>query len=326
MEKLQGTPHSLPERLRRHAIAGIRSLLYSSGGLRRIARRRARGAVLMFHEIERKNSCQFYDLLGFLSRNFDIVPLEMLLNASLNGASRRFMRIALTFDDGLRNQRTVAYPLLADLQLPATFYVCPGLIGQTVTTWTWEMWCRIPWLTKAARRELFGASQDTLEVECAVNSMKNMALAKRTSLENEIRSRTSDFAFAEAERSRYELMDWKELSELDPALISIGSHSLTHPDLSQVKPQVLADELSKSRALLESRLGRPVLDFAYPDGNYNDAVVRATALVYRSAVTVVCGGVAPDDSPYTLKRIGATLDRKWTSWLLAMHTSRTHRC
>jgi peptidoglycan/xylan/chitin deacetylase (PgdA/CDA1 family) len=280
----------------------------------------------MFHDIERETSSQFYDLLRFLSRNFEITRLEKLLNASPDGASRRFMRIALTFDDGLRNQRTVAYPILSDLQLPATFYVCPGLIGQTVTTWTWEMWCRIPWLTKTARREFFGASQDLLDLESALKTMKHMPLAKRTSLENEIRSRTSDFAFTQAERSRYELMDWNELAELDPALISIGSHSLTHPDLPQVEPQVLADELSRSRTLLESRLGRPVPDFAYPDGNYNDVVVRATTLVYRSAVTTICGGVTPEDSPYCLKRIAPTLDQEWTSWLLAMHTSRAHRC
>jgi peptidoglycan/xylan/chitin deacetylase (PgdA/CDA1 family) len=313
-------------KLRRRAVATIRTLLYASGALRRIAQRRARGAILMFHNVESGTSSQFHDLLRFLSRNFEIVSLATLLNESNRGGVHRFMRIALTFDDGLRNQHTVAYPILSDLQLPATFYVCPGLIGQTVTTWTWEMWCRIPWLGQADCRDLFGALPESWDVARAVNWMKGMPLAKRISLEAEIRSRTSDFAFTEAERGRYELMDWNDLAEMNPSLISIGSHSLTHADLPQVEPHVLADELSRSRTLLEGRLGRPALDFAYPNGNHNDAVVRATALVYRSAVTTTCGGVGPADSPYRLKRIGASVDQKSTCWLLAMHTGRAHGC
>jgi peptidoglycan/xylan/chitin deacetylase (PgdA/CDA1 family) len=36
---------------------------------------------------------------------------------------------ALTFDDGWENNLTVALPLLRQLGVPATFFVCPGLFG-----------------------------------------------------------------------------------------------------------------------------------------------------------------------------------------------------
>jgi peptidoglycan/xylan/chitin deacetylase (PgdA/CDA1 family) len=39
--------------------------------------------------------------------------------------------VALTFDDGWADALTVAAPLLHELAVPATFYVCPGLFGNT---------------------------------------------------------------------------------------------------------------------------------------------------------------------------------------------------
>jgi peptidoglycan/xylan/chitin deacetylase (PgdA/CDA1 family) len=312
--------------IRRTATGMIRWLLFHSGGLRQIARYRRCGVILMFHYIEQESGEEFHELLRYLSRSFTVVSLESLLEESTGNRPPRSMVIALTFDDGLRNQRTVAYPILSDLRLPATFYVCPGLIGRANTTWTWEMWCRLPWLPEADRLELFDGGKDASDPETITNWMKELPMHKRTQLEEEIRARSPHFSYTERERNRYGLMSWNELAELDPSLINIGSHSMTHPDLPQLDQDALIGELKDSRALLETRLGRSVHDLAYPNGSHNDPVVRATAEVYRSAVTTVCGAIGPGDSVYTLKRIGATLDPQWTSWLLAIHASRTHKC
>jgi Low molecular weight phosphotyrosine protein phosphatase len=43
----------------------------------------------------------------------------------------------------------------------------------------------------------------------------------------------------------------------------------------------LAEELPSSKAELEQRLPWPVCDFAFPDGNYNAAVVEATTAICR---------------------------------------------
>lgn len=313
-------------RLRRTATGIIRSLLHYSGGLTQLARHRRCGVILMLHEIEKESAEEFHELLLYLSRRFAIVSLDSLLEEMKGNHSPRSTVIALTFDDGLRNQRTIAYPILRDLRLPATFYVCPGLIGRADTTWTWEMWCRLSWLSDADKLDLFAARTSAIDAETITNVMKEIPLDERVYLENEIRARSPQFSFTERERDLYGLMSWNELAELDPSLINIGSHSFTHPDLPQIGRDALIGELKNSRALLETRLGRSIRDFAYPDGKHNDEVARATADVYQSAVTTICGAVGPGDSLYTLKRIGATLDPQWTSWLLAMHTSRNHRC
>src|SRR5262245_61991916 len=45
--------------------------------------------------------------------------------------------VALTFDDGYRDNLTVALPMLEALGLPATFFLVPSLLGREVVAW-WE--------------------------------------------------------------------------------------------------------------------------------------------------------------------------------------------
>lgn len=88
--------------------------------------------------------------------------------------------------------------------------------------------------------------------------------------------------------------DWSELAELTASeLVTLGSHTHTHPDLDVLAladPAATMDELRRSKELLEDRLGRPVEHFAYPRARRSDAAETEVARYYRSAV--VAGGRA----------------------------------
>jgi len=62
--------------------------------------------------------------LSWLARRRSVVPLIDTLGSS-NGRSR----VALTFDDGFRDNLTVAAPMLEKYSMPATVFVTPGFIG-----------------------------------------------------------------------------------------------------------------------------------------------------------------------------------------------------
>jgi len=63
----------------------------------------------------------------------------------------------------------------------------------------------------------------------------------------------------------------------------IGSHSVTHPDLTTVSSSQLAYELSHSKEYLESIIGvGEVKNFASPYGTYNETVINAIKGMYRS--------------------------------------------
>ncbi len=58
-----------------------------------------------------------------------------------------------------------------------------------------------------------------------------------------------------------------------PDLISVGSHTLTHPDLAKLRPEAAAREIVESRKKLELLLNRPVTIFSFPHGEFSNSVV-----------------------------------------------------
>jgi peptidoglycan/xylan/chitin deacetylase (PgdA/CDA1 family) len=75
----------------------------------------------------------------------------------------------------------------------------------------------------------------------------------------------------------------EDLLRLQAAGHTIGSHGLTHRDLTALDDEQLEDELSRSRAMLEAMLGSPVTAFAYPFGACDRRVAAACARWYERA-------------------------------------------
>jgi peptidoglycan/xylan/chitin deacetylase (PgdA/CDA1 family) len=98
-------------------------------------------------------------------------------------------------------------------------------------------------------------------------------------------------------------LTWGQLRVLERHGVTIGSHTVTHPDLTALSDLQAFAELRDSRHVLEQHLGRPVRWFAYPAGR-EDARVRK--LVHRAgyllAVTTQPGAVQSSQTPLELRR------------------------
>lgn len=82
-------------------------------------------------------------------------------------------------------------------------------------------------------------------------------------------------------------MSWPELQTLTEAGWEIGSHTVSHPHLTEVGDDMLRDELVRSKAACEDHLGNPCTSLAYPYGDFDARVVTATASAgYRAAATL----------------------------------------
>src|ERR1700722_2067292 len=64
--------------------------------------------------------------------------------------------------------------------------------------------------------------------------------------------------------------------------MTIGAHTLTHPVLSQLPPELAWSEIAESRARLESALGREVWAFAYPFGDAGSVTPRVVAMTKQA--------------------------------------------
>lgn len=258
-------------------------------------------SILMYHGTPLRDAAHLERQLRALRMLFHIVPLEDLARPRPNG--RR--RIALTFDDGLKSNIEVAYPILRKLGLPATFYVCPGLVESGGWLWNHEARQRLLCLPPQALAELARTVGGPAEVEPLVEWMKELKLPARRKVEDEIRAATPDFRPTKEQRDEFELAGWRELKQLDPLVVTIGSHTLSHPILTSLAPDEIDVELRESRSVLEHQLQREVKDFCYPNGDLDDDAVQAARRYYDSAVTVEPGSLGGDVDPHLMPRFSA---------------------
>lgn len=83
----------------------------------------------------------------------------------------------------------------------------------------------------------------------------------------------------------------------------LGSHTITHPDLTTLSGAALEREVAGSKKQISEKFNVPIDFFCYPAGRYNDETVAAVkAAGYTGAVTTV-EGVATPARPFELKRI-----------------------
>lgn len=280
--------------------------------------------IITFHAVGVPSCTEaaFAAQLGYLKQNFHVVPLAELVRALRSRKADVAHWVALTFDDGTRNNGTVAAPLLKRLGLPATFFICPGLA--TRGGWLWNHEARerlrsLPASEFAALVDSFGRTGNRLDA--VVNWMKTLPFHSRTHIERVIREATPGFQPSAAQRAEFDLMNWDELKALDPGLITLGAHSTNHPILANCSAAELQHEVVECRALLERELSRPVEYFCYPNGDFNPQVAELTRVTYTAAVTTQPGFIETGADYHQLPRLNCCASLPHFAWRMHRPTA-----
>jgi peptidoglycan/xylan/chitin deacetylase (PgdA/CDA1 family) len=155
-------------------------------------------------------------------------------------------------------------------------------------------------------------------VDGIVEWMKTLRLPRRHQCEALVRQATPEFRPTPAQQGAFDMMNWDDLLSLDPRLITVGSHTLTHPILTTLSDQDIELELLDSRHCLEDRLQRTVDFFCYPNGSYDKHVYQVVKKTYRAAVTTESGMVDGRENfdLHRLPRIPSAESAALTAWRL----------
>lgn len=100
------------------------------------ARGRGAATIVMYHAVSSPadpytvTPKAFREQMQLLSQHFEMVRLGDIPDALRNGSHRR-RRVAITFDDAFRDFRANAYPVLRELNIPATVFVPTGYLGRS---------------------------------------------------------------------------------------------------------------------------------------------------------------------------------------------------
>ena len=96
----------------------------------------------------------------------------------------------------------------------------------------------------------------------------------------------------------------EQIVEMDRTGIEIASHTMSHANLAKMSWGSTMYELTASKRWLETVVGHPVIDFAYPSGQFNKQTVAAVqAAGYDTAVTEQVSLVHSRADRYTWARI-----------------------
>ncbi len=151
--------------------------------------------------------------------------------------------VVITFDDGYLDNYTYAFPVLQQLQIPATIFLVAEYIGQ-VNEWD-----------------------------------------------------------EKGHLTHRPLLSWQQIMELKANGLQFGSHTCTHPLLTAIPQSQVEEEIDSSRVELESRLDVDVNLFAYPYGEYSDAIATTVRHAgYAAACTIDTGLNTLTTSPWSLRR------------------------
>ncbi|MCM8810753.1 MAG: polysaccharide deacetylase family protein, partial [Candidatus Omnitrophica bacterium] len=74
--------------------------------------------------------------------------------------------------------------------------------------------------------------------------------------------------YKDYEKDRF--MKWEEIKEIINQDIEIGSHTLSHPHLTQITLEKAKEEIFSSKKVLEDKIGKEVKFFCYPYGEFNE--------------------------------------------------------
>lgn len=224
----------------------------------------------------------------------------------------------ISFDDGFRNNLTLAAPVLERLELPAVFYVTTGFVAGNGASWTDLVEFAVenaavtellpPWRSEVVpigTREQKIAFLD--DMRAVVKSRRNI---DPYAFADELAEAAGAPPFAPDPALDAKLTPGELHALAAHPLFDVGGHGHTHRILGHLDTPSLEDELSTSIDLLETWLGAPLRHYSYPEGlahSYSERVIdllRARGIV--SAPTAEPGTNPVGTDPFHLRRITVT--------------------
>ncbi len=255
---------------------------------------------------------------AYLARHYTVISLDQMVDALTEGTPLPPKAVALTFDDGYLDNHTHALPILKRHGLSATFYVTTDCIDNRAILWTGLLRFavftterplleitspvpfRLPLRTPIERKEAFTK---------LIVTMKNVPTSRRLAILAAVREAAG---IEDLSPLKGIMMSWDQVVELRDAGMTIGAHTLSHPNLPNATEDEARREIFGSRDAITERLGGKVRHFSYPNGRGSAHLTEGIKQIvaeagFASATTSLTGAIQAGDDRLALKRIGVYL-------------------
>ena len=193
----------------------------------------------------------FRNHLIWLKTHFEILPLSLIIERTRH--KERIMRpaCAITFDDGYGNLYSQAFPVLKELNIPASVFITTDPTDKKIPLWVDVLEYAIG-MTKSPEIEVKSMKKKfalkSYAERCAAddairNYLKKLPEEKKLKILKEVVSSSGNNLEKEFASSPYQGLTWEEAREMEKNGIEFAPHTLSHPVLSRVDTQTAKKEI-----------------------------------------------------------------------------------
>jgi peptidoglycan/xylan/chitin deacetylase (PgdA/CDA1 family) len=215
----------------------------------------------------------FQHFLEYISRHCEcVLPGDASLGPDL-AASRRRPRLALTFDDGWKDNYETAFPLSRKHGIRFTIFICPQMITRREGFWTETIGGLWATAHRAGKADLISAlcgAESSRSADALIESLKHISAKDREARIDQLQSALAAYT-ERAGTAKEQLLTWPDVKEMAAAGISFGSHTNTHAILTDIPGSDAVRELTGSKSAIEAELSA-CASFAYPNGDWSPQI------------------------------------------------------
>jgi Predicted xylanase/chitin deacetylase len=239
------------------------------------------------------NQEQLEGQLRFFQQHHRLVGLDEAIEIAAGRDKSPGRAILITFDDGYLDNYQMALPVLKAVGCEATFFLVSGFMTEGLFAW----WDLMAWQIRAAKDAVFqlpvGTEIKTVDVREmsapeAIGAVLDLYKAcPAETLDAFTTSLAAAVPAGMQPPSDRMFLDMGEARALLDAGMRLGAHTQTHAILARLSAEEQRDEMRRSRAILEERIGATIDVMAYPVGGPSDFDQTTQALAaecgYRAA-------------------------------------------
>lgn len=207
--------------------------------------------ILTYHSIDNSGSVistspeKFRSQMQYLSdSSCNVISLNEIATSIREKQPFPPRSLAITFDDGFKNNYDIAYPILKEYEFKATIFPVTDYCGRN------NQWHGQP-----------------------------------------------------AEIPVLEIMNWDEVIEMANNGIDFGAHTVNHPNLTKLTYDKAEEEITRSKSILEKRIGKTPHFFAYPYGYFNKNIVNIVNRYFDGACSTELAIANNKSNPFILERV-----------------------
>ena len=258
---------------------------------------------------------RFREQMLRIKQRFHPMRLSDVLAAIDAGKALPADAVVVTFDDGYDDNYRIAFPILRELGVPATFFVSTGHIDSG-RPYAYD-WLVHMILRSTAPRLVLPELDIDVPMPAAREQRRALGTRVLSSMKN-IDAISQEEMIARLERE-WQMpsdvtpvdcrpMTWTQLREMHAAGFEIGSHGVHHRMLSKLPQALMEQEVRASKATLDRELGASAKLMSYPVGGdraFDEAVIAATRDAgFGLACCYICGtNPQPLTNRYALQRL-----------------------